>query len=117
MTKTFVHKDVKEYFILETADGRTVKITGNHPVSIGKKYIDVKNLKVGGIVHVLKENKLVDVAIKRITKKISSVDVYNIEADKTHNYFAEGILVHNKPIPSEPFPEPPLESGEVIIIP
>jgi len=36
--------------------------------------------------------------IIRIMKDNSVVRVYNLEVNRTHNYFAEGCVVHNKPV-------------------
>jgi intein/homing endonuclease len=56
---------------------------------------------VGYTLFVLKNNKLEAVKIKSIEIKDDINDVYNLKVDKLHNYFAEGVLCHNKP-PSNP---------------
>ena len=55
-------------------------------IKAGELVIGDKILHVDGIEH----------SINSIDKIDDKVDVYNIEVDGTHNYFAEGYLVHNK---------------------
>ncbi len=94
--KTFYHPQEKGYYILETAQGDVLQVTGNHPILNGRRYKKVETLKVGDTVHVFNNGQLRDAAVKKITKHSAPVDVYNIEVDGAHNYFAQGILVHNK---------------------
>lgn len=100
--RAFIHPKEAEYFVLETSGGQRAKITGNHPVFDGKKYVRVQSLKQGSPVFVLKDNKLVQASVKRLTRKKETVPVYNLEVTGTRNYFAEGILVHNKVTLEEP---------------
>lgn len=45
---------------------------------------------------ILDNKKLTPTKITSIITDNSPVDVYNLEVSKTHNYFADGCLVHNK---------------------
>ncbi len=111
VVKTFIHPHMEGYLVMTTEDGRVLNITGNHPVYNGHRYIKADKLKLGDSVLIFKDNQAQDVKIKMIEKKEGKIDLYNIEVDKTHNYFAEGILVHNKVNidvgcdPSDPPPE------------
>lgn len=45
-----------------------------------------------------------EVAIQEITKLVLNVPVYNLHVeDEEHNYIADGLIVHNKPVaPNDP---------------
>jgi len=88
VTETYVHSD-REYMILNGI----IKTTSVHPFYSDGKWIEAGDLTVGdkilhvdGLVHTIKTIELSDY---RVT-------VYNFEVDGSHNYFAEGYLVHNK---------------------
>ena len=77
------------YYIL---NGKT-KVTEMHPYYVGGEWIRVKDLKKG--------DKLLDksgntVPVKSIKRVEDPLTVYNMEVDGQHNYFANGLLVHNK---------------------
>jgi len=89
VTKTFKHKNPHGYIVINNI----LKTTPNHPFysnggwkEAGKLVIGDKILHVDGVEH----------KIDSIDKVNGKIDVYNIEVDDTHNYFAEGYLVHNK---------------------
>ena len=89
VTKTFKHKNPDGYIVINNI----LKTTPNHPFysngewkEAGKLVIGDKILYMDGVEHKVKSIDAVD----------KSLDVYNIEVDDTHNYFAEGYLVHNK---------------------
>ena len=89
VTKTFKHKNPDGYIVINDI----LKTTPNHPFysngewkEAGKLLIGDKILHIDGVEHKVKSIDVVD----------KSLDVYNIEVDGTHNYFAEGYLVHNK---------------------
>ena len=93
---TFVHPDTEGFLTVKTKDGKALKTTPNHPVRNCTKYVEAGKLKAGDSVSVLNNKKLTQSKIARIIKDTSTVDVYNLEVDGVHNYFAEGCLVHNK---------------------
>ncbi len=96
-TKTLVKDKVKEFFV-HTADNYLVinnhlRVTPNHPVYSQGKWVEIGKLKKGdslfnssGKAEIIKE-------IKPVHQKVK---VYNIEVNPYHNYFAAGILAHNK---------------------
>jgi hypothetical protein len=96
VVETYYHPGVEGFLVITTEDNRTLKITGNHPVRNGNRYIEASSLKIGDTISILENKKLTSSKIVSIIRNNSSVDVYNLEVDKTHNYFAEGCLVHNK---------------------
>jgi hypothetical protein len=89
ITETYKHEDVDGYIILNGI----IKTTVYHPFYSDGKWIKAGELVIGDkILHV----DGIEHSINSIDKIDDKVDVYNIEVDGTHNYFAEGYLVHNK---------------------
>ena len=88
VTETFVHSD-RYYMIING----TIKTTSVHPFYTDGKWIEAGDLSIGDkILHVDGLEHTID----SIEEGDEVVDVYNLEVDGTHNYFAEGYLVHNK---------------------
>jgi hypothetical protein len=85
--KTFVH-DSDNYLII---NGK-LKVTPNHPIYSGGKWISAGELRGGDVLVTLEGDETVN-SVKTVEEKNK---VYNLEVDGTHNYFAEGVLVHNK---------------------
>ena len=88
VTETYVHSD-RYYMIINGI----IKTTSVHPFYSDGNWIEAGDLSIGdkilhvdGLVHTIKTIELSD----------TQVTVYNFEVDGTHNYFAEGYLVHNK---------------------
>ena len=87
--ETFIHKDHDGYLVLNG----NIKTTSNHPFYSDGNWIEAGNLSVGDkILHV----DGLEHTIETIELSDEPVTVYNFEVDGTHNYFAEGYLVHNK---------------------
>lgn len=67
--------------------------TGNHPVwVIGKGFIPMERLCVGDPVLGNAQDIVIVESVQKLTGK---TPVYNITVDEVHEYFANGILVHN----------------------
>ena len=88
VTETYKH-NVDGYLIINDI----IKTTIYHPFYSDGEWIKAGDLSIGDkILHVDgAEHKVSSIEILD-----DNVDVYNIEVDGTHNYFAEGYLVHNK---------------------
>jgi len=88
VTETYKH-NVDGYLIINDI----IKTTPNHPFYSDGEWIQAGELSIGDkILHVDgAEHK-----VSSIETFDDNIDVYNIEVDGTHNYFAEGYLVHNK---------------------
>ncbi|MFA5746777.1 MAG: UvrD-helicase domain-containing protein [Candidatus Paceibacterota bacterium] len=71
-------------------DSKT-KIRHNHPALI----MPAKNLAVGHYLPVRRDNTIIYDEIVKIEKEIKNDYVYDLEVDKTHNFLAQGIVVHN----------------------
>ena len=77
------------YYLL---NGKT-KVTGEHPYFVEGGWKRVKNLKIGDkLLH--KNGK--KVKVKTLKKFDKPMTIYNIEVEGEHNYYADGLLVHNK---------------------
>jgi hypothetical protein len=88
VTKTYVHTD-RYYMILNG----NIKTTSVHPFYTDGKWIEAGDLSIGDkILHV----DGLEHTIETIELSDEQVTVYNFEVDGTHNYYAEGYLVHNK---------------------
>jgi len=88
VTKTYVHTD-RYYMILNG----NIKTTSVHPFYIDGKWVEAGDLSIGDkILHV----DGLEHTIETIELSDEQVTVYNFEVDGTHNYYAEGYLVHNK---------------------
>jgi hypothetical protein len=99
VTATFVHPD-HPIGALPLSDGRVLRVTSNHPVYLPdqQRYADAGELKG--------DERLLSLSATTQTSSLiagafqasatDTVTVYNITVDGEHNYFAEGVLVHNK---------------------
>ncbi len=93
--KTIFHPKEKAYLLITTEDNRKLKTTPEHLIFTGKRYEPARALKPGSFLFVFKDNKLKPVKVKSVERKKEKVDLYNIEVENLHNFFAEGILCHN----------------------
>ena len=89
VTKTFIHPDVIDELIIN----KKIKTTSNHPFYINKKWVEAGDLNIGDDLLHLDGSKH---KITNIELNTNKQTVYNFEVQGTHNYFAEGYLVHNK---------------------
>jgi PKD repeat protein len=88
VTETFVHSD--RYYMIINGN---IKTTSVHPFYSDGNWIEAGDLSIGDkILHV----DGLEHTIETIELSDEPVTVYNFEVDGTHNYFAEGYLVHNK---------------------
>jgi hypothetical protein len=91
VTKIYT-KQADHYYII---NGK-IKVTAEHPFYTNGGWVKVKDLKKGMMLF----NGSEQVPITTIERIDEPVEVYNLKVNKYHNYFAEGILVHNKNIPT-----------------
>ena len=87
--KTFIHKNVSDLLIIND----TITTTRNHPFYINGEWVEADDLKIGYELLHLDGTKHKITSIEETSIKTT---VYNFEVAKTHNYFAEKYLVHNK---------------------
>lgn len=93
VTKTFQH-DAEEYLDI---DGLIV--TGEHPIwTDGGGWKHARDITEGdAFLNDKDEIKIV----RRIIVVLDPIEVYNLEVEGQHNYFAGGVLVHNKKVGDE----------------
>ena len=92
VSKTFKHYNVETLWVVTTSG--SLITTAEHPFWNGKEWIPAAEL-VSGRSQVFGSDNRPQMVI--MTMKASKADVYNLEVDGAeHNYFAGGILVHNK---------------------
>lgn len=85
--------------VLRLANGRSLRITGNHPVYLGGRWVPAGEIEVGDRLTALTPDRR-DLRGLRV-ESIDAVEplveaLYDISVDGCHNFFAEGALVHNK---------------------
>ena len=84
--KTFEHSE-SEYLLINN-----LGVTGNHPIYVNGEIIPADRIKFGDTLIGLNGN----VEVTSIERIYEMQNVYNLEVTDNHNYFAGGILVHNK---------------------
>jgi len=87
VTNTFVHIVNK----LVVING--IETTPEHPFYANGQWIKAGALKIGDVIF-LESDEFAEVTT--INTREETTTVYNIEVENTHNYFAGGVLVHNK---------------------
>ena len=92
----FAYK-VPDYYELELENGVVLEVTGTHPIFTGIDYVRVKDLEGTESFYEWSETKeeLTPVPIKQISKVDEAAEVFNFHTSQG-NYFAEGVLAHNK---------------------
>ena len=86
-----------DYFVIKTDSTEDIKVTGEHPFYLDGKWILVKDLKMGDFLLTDKFEKTKIISIEKVHTN-NPFYVYNLEVDGLHNYYANNLLVHNKPI-------------------
>ncbi|MFH1657528.1 MAG: UvrD-helicase domain-containing protein [bacterium] len=76
-----------------------VAVKYDHPTSSRRNYMALmmpaKNLVLGHYLPVRKKNEIIYDQIIEIKEEYKKITVYDLEVDKTHNFIANGIVVHN----------------------
>jgi Pretoxin HINT domain len=102
VTQVFVHPSWKDQAGTILVNGR-LRATDNHPFFVNGRWQRAERLEPGDLLRVLTPAP-VDAAPSRttITEAVRSLmplpgadTVYNLEVERYHTYFAEGLLVHN----------------------
>jgi hypothetical protein len=82
------------YFVI-AGDFGELKVTLEHPFFSGGEWIKAGELEVGDVLFTSDGKKARIITIEEIDEKVS---VFNINVDGQSNFFANSILVHNKPL-------------------
>jgi hypothetical protein len=96
VTQVFHHssKDVSNgYLIMTIEGGHELKVTPNHPLYVNGQWKEAGTLRAGDQLLNESNKKERIIAIKKV---IAQIPVFNLEVNQYHDYFAEGVLVHNK---------------------
>jgi intein/homing endonuclease len=92
ISETFVRQTTSYYKL--TTMSRSLSVTGTHPLLTPSGYKTVSNIQLGDGLVTMSGSKIV--LSKTYIQK--AVTVYNFEVGEPHNYFANGFVVHNKPM-------------------
>jgi len=84
------------------ASAGSLSVTQEHPFYVNDSWIPAKQLAVGDILQTVDGGK---VRITSIEDVVDNVMVYNLHVNGFQNYFANGILVHNKAMFMPSYPE------------
>ncbi len=86
-----------ELLELTLADGRTLRVSANHPLFVPARndWVAAGALRAGDELGVLADGKLASVAIKVVANRAVDIDVFDLTVETTHAYFAGGVLAHN----------------------
>jgi len=94
VTKTFVHPPEATAYTL-VING-SLRATPNHPFFANHAWVRADHLKPGDRIIVLDNHDFKSDTIRSIKNAKGHVTTYNIEVNGVHDYFANGLLVHNK---------------------
>jgi cysteine-rich repeat protein len=87
VSEVFEH-NVTDYLVING----NLRVTPNHPMYVNGEWIEIGEAVVGDTLKT-SNGKMEIKTIELIEEK---VEVYNLEVEENHNYFAEGYLAHNK---------------------
>jgi hypothetical protein len=98
VTKTFHHtENVSDLYRYSLENGKYLDITKNHPVLTEKnEFVEIGNLLVGDYLITDKNERTKIVSIEFLKQDFT----YNISVEPNSTYIANGIRVHNKPVPA-----------------
>jgi cysteine-rich repeat protein len=87
-------KRIADGYFNVTLGDKIISVTGEHPIHIvGQGWTKIKDVVVGDMALSIEG---LEVRVNLIEEFDEEVEVYNIEVEGDHNYFAENILFHNK---------------------
>jgi hypothetical protein len=96
--KTFEHREGKEGLVVVNG---TLRATESHLLYAAGRWMRAADLQVGDELLVLPPGAAPQptaVPVESLEIQPWSAVVYNLEISDHHNYFADGVLVHNKPL-------------------
>lgn len=96
--RTTYTRVVPTLLTIRLEDGRTVRVTPEHPFAVGAgEFVGASQLDAGDAVLTLADDGVLLLRrIERVTEEDGSFTVHNIEVDGPHTFVAAGCLVHNK---------------------
>ena len=97
ISRTFRHRHalVRE---LRLANGNVLWVTKEHPFYVPERrhYAPASSLSTGTELRTFHAGAVGETSVLSFPKSADRMTVYNLEVAGFHNYFAEGVLVHNK---------------------
>jgi len=90
---------------LELADGTSLRVTGAHPVAVASGWSRASDIEPGQWVRLFDGRTVVS----HVRRVVGAVTVYDLSIAPNPNFFAEGVLVHNK----RPNTQPSAALGDV----
>ncbi len=81
---------------LSLGDGRDLLVTDEHPFYVGGEWVRAADLVTGIELLSSAGGDVSPVTLVEHVEQERRDTVYNIEVEGHHNFFAEGVLVHNK---------------------
>jgi len=120
VTATFIHPD-QTVGALPLSDGRVLRVTANHPIYLPdqQRYADAGELTGDERLLSLSASARTSSMIAGAFQAAAAdpVTVYNITVGGEHNYFAEGVLVHNKSVEAGPCTPVSLHGATCSLVP
>lgn len=99
VSQTFRHAASENHEGLVLINGK-LRATGNHPVYANGRFVRADSLGEGDtLVQLGARGPALDSAIQTLEMLPGEVETFNLEVEGDHDYFADGVLVHNKPLP------------------
>ena len=92
----------RSIYRVSTKGGASFECTGDHRVFADGVYTFAKLLKVGQSLLRYSDGQAVSDYVASVERVRESAAVYDIEVDGNHNFFANGVLVHNCGIVDDP---------------
>jgi hypothetical protein len=94
--RSVIIHDVDEYVVVVT-ERRTVRASAEHPFYVGAgTFKPVEALRVGDCIYAFDVEGLRPERIVRLERVHGPVQVFNLQTDAPHTFFAGGAAVHNK---------------------
>ena len=95
-TLSVLRLQADEYFLMKT-DRVTLRVTAEHPFYVGRgTFKTVEALKTGDTILAFDGKWLAEQRIVSLERVRERVQVYNLQTDQPHTFFACGVAVHNK---------------------
>ena len=95
-TLSVLRLQADEYFLMKT-DRITLRVTAEHPFYVGRgTFKTVEALKTGDAILAFDGKWLAEQRIVSLERVRERVEVYNLQTDQPHTFFAGGVAVHNK---------------------
>ena len=76
-----------------------LRVTEDHEILTLRGWVQAKDIQLSDTVRMLHNESTISSPITYIETEILDIPVFNIEIERTHTFFSDGILVHNFPVP------------------